>query len=269
MISFALAKSGMVAALQNEMIDPATGNVIRGNAQAAFPLLVQHVLPTGIRGIVVAGLLAALMSSLAGVLNATATLFTMDFYSRLHRGVSQHKLVWIGRVATASLVVVGLAWIPVIRGARGLYDYLQGIQAYLAPPIFVVFFFGIFFKRLNGPGCLATLIVGFAMGLLRLAIDTPVSLLGHEYEEGSLFWIANNMFFQYYSILILIVCTGVFYLVSYLTAPPDYGKISGLTYGTVTDAHRSESRASWGATDVFWSGFVLACILAAYLYFRG
>ncbi|HSH09726.1 MAG TPA: sodium/solute symporter, partial [Oceanipulchritudo sp.] len=114
MISFALAKSGTVAALQAQMIDPVTGEVIRENAQAAFPLLVQHVLPAGFRGIVVAGLLAALMSSLAGVLNATATLFTMDFYSRLHKGVSQHKLVWIGRVATAVLVVIGLCWIPVI-----------------------------------------------------------------------------------------------------------------------------------------------------------
>jgi solute:Na+ symporter, SSS family len=269
MIAFALAKSGMVEALSEQMIDPETGEVIRENAQAAFPLLVQHVLPAGFRGIVVAGLLAALMSSLAGVLNATATLFTMDFYSRLHKGVSQKKLVWIGRVATSALVVVGLLWIPVIQGARGLYDYLQGIQAYLAPPIFVVFFFGIFFKRLNGPGCLATLVVGFAMGLFRLAIDTPVSLLGHQYAEGSFFWILNNMFFQYYSILILVVCIGVFYAVSYLTPAPDYQRISGLTYGTVTDSHRSESRKSWGFPDLFWSGFTLACIIAAYLSFRG
>ena len=269
MISFALAKSGTVAALQQQMIDPVTGEVIRENAQAAFPLLVQHVLPAGFRGIVVAGLLAALMSSLAGVLNATATLFTMDFYSRLHKGVSQHKLVWIGRVATAAMVAIGLLWIPVIQGAKGLYDYLQGIQAYLAPPIFVVFFFGIFFKRLNGPGCLATLIVGFVMGLFRLAIDTPVSLMGHAYAEGSLFWILNNMFFQYYSILILLVCIAVFFVVSYLTKEPDYARISGLTYGTITDQHRQDSRKSWGFPDLFWSGFTLVCILMAYLYFRG
>ena len=269
MISFALAKSGAVAALQAEMIDPVTGEVIRGNAQAAFPLLVQHVLPAGFRGIVVAGLLAALMSSLAGVLNATATLFTMDFYSRLHKGVSQHKLVWIGRVATTLMVVVGLLWIPVIQGAKGLYDYLQGVQAYLAPPIFVVFFLGIFFKRLNAEGCLATLIVGFIMGMFRLAIDTPVALMGHVYEEGTLFWILNNMFFQYYSILILLVCTVVFVGVSYLTKEPDYARISGLTYGTITDDHRNETRKSWGFPDLFWSGFTVVCILAAYVYFSG
>ena len=268
-IAFALAKSGAVAALQNEMIDPVTGQVIRGNAQAAFPLLVQNILPAGFRGIVVAGLLAALMSSLAGVLNATATLFTMDFYSRLHKGVSQEKLVWIGRVATTVLVIIGLLWIPVIQGARGLYDYLQGVQAYLAPPIFVVFFFGVFFKRLNGPGALTTLIVGFLMGIFRLVIDTPVSLFGKSYAEGSFFWVVNNMFFQYYSILILLVCIGVFYAVSYATKAPDYARISGLTYGTVTAGQRNESRSSWGVPDVFWSGFVIVCILAAYLYFRG
>ena len=269
MISFALAKSGTITALQEQMIDPVTGEVIRENAQAAFPLMVQHVLPPGFRGIVVAGLLAALMSSLAGVLNATATLFTMDFYSRLHKGVSQAKLVWIGRVATTVMVIIGLLWIPVIQGAKGLYDYLQGVQAYLAPPIFVVFFLGVFFKRLNGPGCLATLIVGFLMGLFRLLIDTPVSLLGHSYAEGSLFWIINNMFFQYYSILILIVCTAVFCGVSYMTEKPDYARISGLTYGTVTGEHRADSRKSWGFPDLFWSGFTLAGILMAYLYFRG
>jgi len=269
MIAFALAKSGMVAQLQSAMIDPVTGEVIRANAQGAFPLLVQTVLPTGFRGIVVAGLLAALMSSLAGVLNATATLFTMDFYSRLHKGVSQHQLVWIGRVATTVLVIVGLLWIPVIQGARGLYDYLQGVQAYLAPPIFVVFFFGVFFKRLNAQGCLATLIVGFLMGLFRLVVDTPVSLFGQSYAEGSFFWIVNTMFFQYYSILILVVCIAVFYGVSYATREPDYDRISGLTYGTVTADQRGESRSSWSAIEVLWSGAVIVAILAAYLYFRG
>jgi SSS family solute:Na+ symporter len=269
MIAFALAKSGMVEALRVQLIDPATGEIMRDKAQGAFPLLVQHILPTGIRGIVVAGLLAALMSSLAGVLNATATLFTMDFYSRLHRGVSQHQLVWIGRVATSVLVVVGLLWIPVIQGAKGLYDYLQGIQSYLAPPIFVVFFFGVFFKRLNAKGCLATLLVGFMMGLFRLAVDTPVALFQHQYAEGSFLWIVNQIFFQYYSILILLVCVAVFFAVSYASEEPDYEKISGLTYGTLTPGDRAESRRSYGGGDMVASAVVLVLILAAYLYFRG
>jgi len=252
------------------------GNIL--DSGMSFPMLVATVLPTGVRGIVVAGLLAALMSSLAGVFNASATLFTMDFYSRLRPNVSQHQLVWIGRIATVVMVLIGLAWIPVIQGSRGLYDYLQGVQAYLAPPIFVVFFMGIFWKRLNGAGCLASLVVGFVLGMFRLVVDTPVKLglfgvdkAGNNigYTEGSLLWVVNQMFFQYYSIVILIVCGAAMVIVSYLTREPDYDKISGLTYGTLTAEDKAESRASWSFADIAASAIILACILAAYLYFQG
>ncbi len=269
MICFALATTGESEALREVMIGE-DGRIIRDEAQKAFPMLVATILPTGVRGLVVAGLLAALMSSLAGVFNASATLFTMDFYSRLHPGVSQHRLVWIGRVATTIMVLIGLAWIPVIQGGRGLYDYLQGVQAYLAPPIFVVFFLGIFWKRLNGTGCLAALVVGFIMGLARLAIDTPVKLMDDfAYAEGSLLWIVNNMFFQYYSMLILFVCMAVMVVVSYATQPPDYDRITGLTFGTVSEEQRAASRGSWTAIDIAASALVVVAILAAYLYFRG
>jgi len=267
-IAFALAKSGRIAELQQQLM--AGGELVRANAQKAFPLLVAYVLPVGVRGIVVAGLLAALMSSLAGAFNASATLFTMDFYQRLRPKVTQERLVWIGRVATGVMVLIGLLWIPVIRGGKGLYDYLQGVQSYLAPPIFVVFFFGVFMKRLNAKGCLAALGTGFALGLFRLAVDTPVKLLsGFSYPEGSFLWIVNHIFFQYYSLFIFIVSVAVMIIVSYLTAPPSYEKISGLTYGTVTEEHRRETRASWQARDVVASAIVLALILAAYLYFTG
>jgi SSS family solute:Na+ symporter len=267
-ICFALAKSGRMAVLAQELIGP-DGQVLRDNAQQAFPLLVAHVLPVGVRGMVVAGLLAALMSSLAGAFNASATLFTVDFYSRLRPAVSQERLVWIGRVATTVMVLIGLAWIPIIQGGKGLYDYLQGVQAYLAPPIFVVFFFGVFFKRMNAKGCLATLVTGFIMGLFRLAVDTPVKLAGAVYTEGSFFWIVNNIFFQYYSLLIFLVCAGVMVAVSYGTSPPPYEKISGLTYGTLTEEHRKTSRSSWTRGDVITSVLVLLLILGAYLYFTG
>ncbi|HYC29774.1 MAG TPA: sodium:solute symporter [Chitinophagaceae bacterium] len=268
MICFALAKSGKIPEIQHELI-AANGEVIRDRAQAAFPLLVMHVLPIGVRGIVVAGLLAALMSALAGVFNASSSLFTMDFYSKFKPQASQKQLVLVGRIATVAMVIIGLLWIPVIQGGRGLYDYLQGVQAYLAPPIFVVFFFGIFMKRLNGPGCLATLITGFLMGLFRLAVDTPVKLMGTTYTEGSFLWIINNMFFQYYSLLITVVCIIVFLIVSYATRKPDYAMIEGLTYSTLTEADRRASRSSWSAKDVLLSLLLVLIILAIYIYFRG
>src|SRR5690606_40522258 len=98
---------------QETLLD-ANAEIIQDNAQQAFPMMVVHILPVGVRGVVVAGLLAALMSSLAGVFNASSTLFTMDFYSRLRPNASQDRLVWIGRVATAVMVLIGLLWIPVI-----------------------------------------------------------------------------------------------------------------------------------------------------------
>ena len=267
-IGFALAETGQVAALRDTMMRD--GELVRENAQAVFPLLVAHVLPIGIRGIVVAGLLAALMSSLAGVFNASSTLFTMDFYSRLRPSASEHHLVWMGRVATAVMVVIGLAWIPVIQGGRGLYDYLQGVQAYLAPPIFVVFFFGVFDKRLNKHGCIWALVIGFALGIFRLVVDTPVALGGDfAYEQGSFLWIINNIFFQYYSLGIFLICVAVMYAASYLTEAPSYEKISGLTYGTMTTEDKVTTRRSWDWRDVATSALVLALILAAYLFFTG
>lgn len=271
MICLALAKSGKVPAL-GTIVD-ANGNAIADQAQAAFPLMVQHVLPSGVRGLVVAGLLAALMSSLAGAFNASSTLFTMDLYQKFRPKATQHQLVWIGRVATVIMVLIGLAWIPVIRGSRGLYDYLQGVQGYLAPPIFVVFFFGVFMKRLNAKGCLSALIVGFVLGAFRLMVDTPVSLkmAGYEagYPEGSFFWIVNNIYFQYYSLLIFLISVAVMIVVSYLTEPPSEEAIKGLTFGTESEEDRQVSRSSWTRSDLLSSGIVLLLILLAYIYFNG
>ncbi|HZX10846.1 MAG TPA: sodium/solute symporter, partial [Acidobacteriota bacterium] len=123
MICFALAKSGQIEVIQQTLFN-SQGELLIEQSQKAFPLLVATILPIGIRGIVVAGLLAALMSSLAGVFNASSTLFTMDFYARLKPQTSQRHLVWVGRIATSVMVLIGLLWIPVISGGRGLYDYL-------------------------------------------------------------------------------------------------------------------------------------------------
>ena len=269
MICFALAKTKFPGL--TELV--ADGQPVRAKCQAAFPLMVKYVLPTGIRGLVVAGLLSALMSSLAGAFNACSTLFTMDLYRKFQPKATQHQLVWIGRVATVAMVLIALVWIPVIRGQQGLYFYLQAVQGYLAPPIFVVFFFGVFMKRLNGKGCLAALVVGFLLGLFRLAVDTPVTLKlpGFEdgYREGSFLWIVNNIFFQYYSVFIFLVSVAVMIGVSYATEAPAPERIQGLTYGTVTAEQKRKTRESWSWGDMAASVGVVAAILAAYLYFMG
>ena len=271
LICYALAKSGKVPALA-AMIGP-DGKAISSVAQGAFPMMVQYLLPPGLRGLVVAGLLSALMGSLAGVFNACSTLFTVDLYQKWRPGASQHQIVRVGRMATTAMVVVALLWIPVIKGAQGLYTYLQAVQGYLAPPIFVVFFFGVFFKRLNAKGALWAMMVGFALGIFRMLVDTPVTLglagLQNGYPQGSFLWVVNNIYFQYFSVLITIVSAIVMVVVSHLTSEPDYQKLQNLTFETKTTEDRAATRASWSWREVAGSALVLVCILGAYLYFRG
>jgi len=270
LICFALAKSGKVPEL-TPMIGP-DGKTIPAISNGAFPMMVQYLLPPGIRGIVVAGLLSALMGSLAGVFNACSTLFTVDLYQKWKVGATQHQLVRTGRMATTIMVVIALAWIPVIKNAHGLYTYLQAVQGYLAPPIFVVFFLGVFFKRMNGQGALWAMIVGFALGIFRMIVDTPVTLgVGGftGYMPGSFLWIVNNIYFQYFSVLITIVSAVVMVVVSYMTSAPNYAKIQSLTFDTATKEDRAKTRAGWGWREVAGSCVVLICILGGYLYFRG
>jgi solute:Na+ symporter, SSS family len=263
LICYALAKSGKIPALTEAFNQP-------NGAQGAFPLLVQHLLPPGLRGIVVAGLLSALMGSLAGVFNACSTLFTVDIYEKLRPGASQHQIVRTGRIATAVMVAIAMAWIPVVKGAHGLYNYLQSIQGYLAPPIFVVFFFGVFWKRLNAAGCLWAMVVGFIVGVFRMLVDTPCTLNPNfHYAEGSFFWIINNINFQYFSILITIISAVTMVVVSYMTAAPDEAQIKGLTFATATAENKARTRASWGTKEVLASCGIMVAILFAYLYFRG
>jgi SSS family solute:Na+ symporter len=262
LICFALVKSGKVPELAANF-----------DAQNAFPLMVKHLLPPGLRGIVVAGLLSALMGSLAGVFNACSTLFTVDLYGKWKPKATQHELVRTGRIATAVMVIIAMLWIPVVQGANSLYDYLQSVQGYLAPPIFVVFFFGVFWKRLNAKGCLYAMVAGFALGLFRMLVDTPVTMklkgFEHGYTQGTFLWIVNNINFQYFSIIITLFSALVMVAVSYATPAPQYAQIKSLTFGTTTDEDRSKTSASWGWQEVVASAFILLCILGAYIYFRG
>jgi SSS family solute:Na+ symporter len=246
-IAFALAKTGQLHLAASDQ---------------AFPALVKALLPTGIRGLVVGGLLAALMSSLAAVFNSCSTLFTMDIYKKIRPEASEKRLVFVGRVATAVVVVCGIMWIPFMKYISGeLYHYLQSVQSYLAPPIFAVFILGIFWKRINAKGALTALIGGFVLGMLRLLAELNKGSL-----EGWLHTFAD-VNFLYFCVYLTLVCIGLMVVVSLFTAPPSYEKIDGLTYATTAVKERLASRASWTARDVVLSLVVLAIIAAALIYF--
>src|SRR5690606_5897198 len=130
----------------------------------AFPVLMSNLLPSGLRGLVAAGLLAALMSSLASVCHSGADLYTVDIYEKLRPKTPEKKRVRTGQIATVVVVIIGIIWIPIMANISGvLYEYLQSVQSYIAPPITAVFLLGIFYKRINAKGALSTLIFGFVV----------------------------------------------------------------------------------------------------------
>lgn len=203
------------------------GRITLTDADQALPTLIATLLPAGLRGLVVAGLLAALMSSLSSVFNSTSTLITWDIYKKLRPQASEARLVWVGRLSTGVLVVFGLLWIPLMQLISGqLYQYLQSVQAYIAPPIAAVFLLGVFWKRINATGAMAALLSGFVLGMGRLIAELNKGRL-----EGALFTFAD-INFLHFAALLFVICTAILIVVSLATPPPTREQIEGLTYET-------------------------------------
>jgi len=232
-----------------------------------FPTLVTELLPVGLRGMVVAGLLAALMSSLSSLFNSSASLFTVDIYEKLRPGRSERHLVRVGRIATVVVVIAGLAWIPVMAeiSGGGLYQYLQSVQGYLAPPITAVFVLGLFWRRINASGALWGLLVGFGLGLGKTVIQ---AIFGAEKvaDPAFLAWL-GDFNFLYFSSVLFVISVVVVIVASHLTAPPPEEKVAGLVWGSGTPEERREIRESWGALEVGLTAVVLGLVLTIYLYF--
>ena len=239
-----------------------TGQLNLPVADQAFPAMVKMLLPVGIRGLVVGGLLAALMSSLAAVFNSCSTLFTMDIYKKLKPQASEKTLVLVGRIATGVVVVCGILWIPLMKFISSeLYHYLQSVQAYFAPPIFSVFLLGLFWKRINSRGALTSLIGGFVIGMLRLVAEIFKDKL-----SGWLYTFAD-VNFLYFCVYLTLFCIGIMIVVSMLTRAPEYEKIQGLTYATTMAADKKASRLSWNKRDVILSVIILVIIALVMVLF--
>jgi len=192
-----------------------------GDGAAALPVMVQAMLPAGLRGLVAAGILSALMSSLSSVFNSCSTLITVDIYKKYKPNTSEKKLVRVGQIATLFLVAIGILWIPFQESlsAGGLFKYIQGIQAYVAPPIAAAFLLGLFIKRLNSQGVMTAFYTGAVLGVLRLVLEV--------------YGIKNfitNIHFLHFALNLFILCSVIMIIVSYLTKKPDYEKIKDLVY---------------------------------------
>lgn len=260
LIGWALNQKGLLAIPLK-----ADGTAIDGDM--VFPTLVANLLPIGLRGLVVGGLLSALMSSLASLFNSCATLFTLDVYEKLRPGRPQRELVRVGRLATGVVVVVGIIWIPVMHAMAGggIYKYLQTVQGYLAPPITAVFLLGLFWTRVNARGAFWGLILGFVLGMAKLAIEAVHA--GAPFAEGSLLAAIAGFRFLYYSGVLLGLSVVIVVVFSLLSPPPPAAQIAGLTFGSLSAEDRREIRASWNAGDVAGTVVVLGLVAGFYLYF--
>ncbi len=238
------------------------GQLELGAPDQALPALIGTLLPAGLRGLVVAGLLAALMSSLSSVFNSTSTLVTWDVYRKLRPQASERRLVLVGQLTTAVLVGFGLLWIPLMQLVSGqLYQYLQSVQAYISPPIAVVFLLGIAWRRVNAAGAIAALISGFVLGMGRLVAELNKPRLSgvlHAYAD---------MNFLHFAIVLFAICAAVLVVVSLLTPPPPEEKLAGLTFATADRSDVARAGPRWRRNDRVLSLVLLLCVAALWVWF--
>ena len=259
MIAFAMQKNGV-------MINGVPFTM--STADAAFPSLVAQLLPAGFKGLVVCGILAALMSSLASLFNSSAMLFTIDFYKKYKPEASEKTLLYVGRLATVVVVVLGILWIPVMKSVGSvLYNYLQDVQSVLAPGIAAAFLLGIPSKRTPPLGGMWGLIIGFFIGITRLGAKVYYTTAGVDVGDSwfkGLFFDTNWLFFCGG---MLVFCLAAIAIISKFTPAAPAEQIQGLTFGSSTPEQRAATRASWNKWDVIHSCIILMITAAFYIYF--
>jgi SSS family solute:Na+ symporter len=272
---FVLVLPGLIAfALYPQLFTTnASGTVTNGDI--AYPTLIVNLLPAGLVGLMIAALLAALMGGMASVFNSASTLVTLDFYKRMRPTASEKQLVFVGRVATGVLVVLGLLWVPFIKLLSSqLYIYLQSVQAYISPPIAACFILGILWTRLNGAGSISALLTGLVLGTLRFVLE--IFDKSAHFQGAAVRWLLD-MNFLHYAILMFVICSAVLIVVSLLTPAPDRRKLAGLTFATVDDkidtvgvtrVELARESPMEHKLNVAFSLLLIATVVGLWIYFR-
>ncbi len=249
-IAFALAQQGVLTYEKSDEV---------------FPVLVKTLLPVGLKGLVAGGLMAALMSSLASVFNSCSTIFTIDIYKKLRPGTDERKLLNIGKIATSIVVLLGIIWIPIMEKIGGgvLYQYLQSVQSYIAPPITAVFLLGILWKRVNSKAAIVTLFSGLVVAALRILAEI------YQAELSGVFLSFATINFAHMAIFMFIFSALLCITVSLATNPPDYALIKGLSLGTLSEEDRISSKQSITKMDIALSILLVVVVITILSYFTG
>tara|TARA_B100001248_G_scaffold106873_1_gene79729 strand:+ start:512 stop:2161 length:1650 start_codon:yes stop_codon:yes gene_type:complete len=237
----------------------------------AFPMLVKTLLPAGLKGLVAGGLMAALMSSLASVFNSCSTIFTIDIYKKLKPKESEANLLRVGKLATTIIVILGILWIPIMQKIGGgvMYQYLQNVQSYIAPPVAAVFLLGIIWKRVNSKAAISTLIVGLFLLFLRLGSEIyfQTEINSNKVINNWLFVFAT-VNFSHMAILMFIFSLILCSVISLLSEVPDYNKIIGLTFGTLTEKQKSGRTKTYGNIDIILSAILIVVVIIIFIKFN-
>ena len=237
----------------------------------AFPMLVKTLLPAGLKGLVAGGLMAALMSSLASVFNSCSTIFTIDIYKKLKPKESEGNLLRVGKLATTIIVILGILWIPIMQKIGGgvMYQYLQNVQSYIAPPVAAVFLLGIIWKRVNSKAAISTLIVGLFLLFLRLGSEIyfQTEINSNKVINNWLFVFAT-VNFSHMAILMFIFSLILCSVISLLSEVPDYNKIIGLTFGTLTEKQKSGRTKTYGNIDIILSAMLIVLVIIIFIKFN-
>ncbi|KAH9503396.1 Sodium/glucose cotransporter 4 [Bulinus truncatus] len=207
-----------------------------GCSNVAYPKLVLELMPVGLRGLLMAVMLSAIMSSLTSIFNSSATLFTMDLWRRLRRHASERELLIVGRLFILLLCGVAILWIPMVKSSQGgqLFNYIQAVQGYLGTPIGALFLLAALWKRMNERGAFYGILTGQAAGVIRMAIDFayPAPACG---EEDTRPVILSAVHYTYYGSVNLIITTLAIVIFSYCGPAQSEEELYGVTWWTRVD----------------------------------
>ncbi|XP_018410666.1 PREDICTED: sodium/myo-inositol cotransporter [Nanorana parkeri] len=202
-----------------------------GCSNIAYPRLVMKVLPVGLRGLMMAVMIAALMSDLDSIFNSASTIFTLDIYKFIRRSATSRELMMVGRVFVAFMVIISIAWVPIIVEMQGgqMYLYIQEVADYLTPPVAALFLLGIFWKRCNEQGAFYGGVVGFILGFTRLILAFVYRAPECNLPDNRPSFI-KNIHYMYVATALFWITAIIAIVVSLLTSPPKKDQIRTTTF---------------------------------------
>uniref|UniRef100_A0A2K5W7U3 Sodium/mannose cotransporter SLC5A10 n=1 Tax=Macaca fascicularis TaxID=9541 RepID=A0A2K5W7U3_MACFA len=276
MISRALFPDDVGCVVPSECLRACGAEV--GCSNIAYPKLVMELMPIGLRGLMIAVMLAALMSSLTSIFNSSSTLFTMDIWRRLRPRSGERELLLVGRLVIVALIGVSVAWIPVLQGSNSgqLFIYMQSVTSSLAPPVTAVFVLGIFWRRANEQGAFWGLIAGLVVGATRLVLEflNPAPPCGEPDTRPA---VLGSIHYLHFAVALFVLSGAVVVAGSLLTPPPQGVQIENLTWWTLArdlplgtkagDGQMPQKHTFWARVCGF-NAILLMCVnIFLYAYF--